>query len=49
MIITQEVAVLKKLQHSNIVKLYDFFQEPNNYMVVLEYLGIYCTFSVVLS
>jgi calcium/calmodulin-dependent protein kinase I len=34
----QEVAILGKLNHPNITRLVDFFEEPDHYYVVLEYL-----------
>lgn len=34
----QEVAILGKLRHPNITRLVDFFEEPEHYYVVLEYL-----------
>jgi serine/threonine protein kinase len=32
-----EVNVLKKLDHPNIVKLYELYQDPKNYYLVTEY------------
>jgi len=34
----QEVEILKAMKHSNIVQCYDFFEEPDKFYVVLEYL-----------
>lgn len=34
-----EVAILRTLDHPNIVKMLDFFEEPNLYYLVLEYVG----------
>lgn len=34
----QEVAILKSLNHKNVTKLVDFFEEPNFFYVILEYL-----------
>lgn len=31
--------VLRTLDHPNIVKMIDFFEEPNLYYLVLEYVG----------
>mmetsp|Transcript_14305 Transcript_14305/g.21416 ORF Transcript_14305/g.21416 Transcript_14305/m.21416 type:complete len:408 (-) Transcript_14305:251-1474(-) len=36
--LTQEVNIMKSLDHPNIVKLYDFFREKEKYYLVLEYL-----------
>lgn len=35
----QEVEVLRTLDHPNIVKMVDFFEEPTQYFLVLEYIG----------
>jgi serine/threonine protein kinase len=32
-----EVSILKQLQHPNIVRLIDFFEEPLTYIIVMEY------------
>jgi serine/threonine protein kinase len=32
----EEVAILRKMNHKHIVKLYDFFEEPKKYFIVLE-------------
>ena len=32
----EEVAVLRKIDHPNIIKLYDFFEEPNMFYMVTE-------------
>ena len=41
----QEVEILKAMKHSNIVQCYDFFEEPDKFYVVLEYLeGIFSYF-----
>jgi len=34
----QEVAILKDLNHPNIVQLVDYFEEPKEYMIALEFL-----------
>jgi calcium/calmodulin-dependent protein kinase I len=34
----QEVSILKRLRHPNIVKLVDFFEEPLTYIIVMEYI-----------
>jgi len=31
-----EVAILKELRHAHIIRLYDFFEEPGNYYLVME-------------
>jgi calcium/calmodulin-dependent protein kinase I len=36
--VRNEVSILRKLQHPNIVRLIDYFDEPQNMYVVLEYL-----------
>lgn len=36
--VMQEVRVLKGLHHRNIMQLHDFFEEPNEYYMILEYL-----------
>lgn len=35
----QEVGILKQLDHPNVVRLLDFFEEPKQYLVILELLG----------
>jgi serine/threonine protein kinase len=35
----REVDILRTLDHPNIVKMLDFFEEPNTYYLVLEYVG----------
>jgi calcium/calmodulin-dependent protein kinase I len=37
--IRREVSILQKLNHPNIVKVYDFFEEPERFYVVLEFLA----------
>eukprot|EP01038_Epipyxis_sp_PR26KG_P008076 gene8076-10939_t len=37
--VIQEVNILKKLDHPNIIHTYDFFEEPKFYYVVLEFVG----------
>ena len=34
----QEVDILRSMKHSNIVQCYDFFEEPDKFYVVLEFL-----------
>lgn len=36
--VMQEVKVLKGLHHRNIMQLHDFFEEPDEYYMILEYL-----------
>ena len=31
-----EISILKELDHPNIVKLYEFFQDPKRYFLVTE-------------
>lgn len=35
----QEVAILMKLDHPNIVQAYDFFEDSKYFHVIMEYLG----------
>jgi serine/threonine protein kinase len=37
--IRREVDVMRSLNHPNIVKLIDFFQDETNFYVVMEYVG----------
>lgn len=35
---TNEIEILKMIEHKNIVRLFDHFEDPNNIYLVLEYL-----------
>jgi calcium/calmodulin-dependent protein kinase I len=34
-----EVSILNQLSHPNITRLYDWFEDPNNYYIVTEFMG----------
>jgi serine/threonine protein kinase len=33
----QEVYILKKIRHSNIIRLYEVFESQNHFLLVMEY------------
>lgn len=37
--ILKEIKILKKLDHPNIVKIYEYFENLNYFFIVMEYLG----------
>jgi len=39
----EEVDVLRKLQHDNIINILDFYEEPNAYYIVLGMKSIYAS------
>ena len=34
-----EMLILKKLDHPNIIKLYELYEDTNNYYLITEYCG----------
>jgi calcium-dependent protein kinase len=37
-LLTNEINILKELDHPNIIKLYEYFQERDKYYMIYEYL-----------
>jgi serine/threonine protein kinase len=35
----QEVYILKKIRHSNIIRLLEVFESPKHFLMVMEYVG----------
>jgi serine/threonine protein kinase len=37
--VEQEVYILKKIRHSNIIRLLETFESPKHFLIVMEYVG----------
>ena len=37
--VMQEVYILKKIRHSNIIRLFEVFESPKHFLLVMEYAG----------